>query len=172
MTATQTQQPSVIAKPAKAPEDPGPLTYFLLVDDEHDSEAGRKHLDDRYGPGTRGGSKRVTEIRVGRLTEEHVVIPVFRIDIEAGQSDYADPDIGRPRKIRLDPKIGMVEGKPVHCCNHWVASEHEDGDGSMRMATFLEELGKSCAPPGMQKRTTPPAPRYRPDDQILRLRFT
>jgi hypothetical protein len=150
-------------KPPAKPEDPGPLTYFLLVDDEYDEAAGREYLEEKYGPGSTKGSKRVTHIRVGRLTEEHTVIPVVRKNIALGLEKAIDPDSKRKTTVRNNPVLGMVEGTPVECCNFWEASEHEDGDGTLNMSRFLEALGKSC---------TPTAPKYRQDDQILRLRFT
>jgi hypothetical protein len=97
---------------------------------------------------------------------------VFRTDIEAGIRLHVDPDSRKPLKLRDTPQVGMVEGKALHCCNYWVASEHEDGDGALDMPRFLQDLGFSVAPATMQKRTTPPRPNYHPGDQKLRLTLT
>lgn len=152
------------ARPIAAkPEDPGNLHYFLLVEDEHEEAAGREFLNNKYGESGPKGSKRVTNIRIGRLTEEHVVIPVVRRKPAEGLRKVQDEASKRVTTVRLDPVEGMVECEPVRCCNYWEASTHEDGDGTLNMAGFLEAVGKSC---------TPAAPRYRRDDQILRLRLT
>lgn len=148
---TQTQQP----KPTKGNEK----LYYVAPNDENEQRIAIAWLE-KHCPAynTPGHPRFVTELRIDRLTDEHVVKVLARTGKKITQALRTErTQQGEARVVRAEPEdlIGeIVEGQPVECGKHWL--ERADGEeGELVVSSFLEELGKRC---------TPYAVKWKPED--------
>lgn len=155
---TTEAQPTAAA--TKKPAQMAETTYFVLMNDEYESKAGRAYLKTIYPQSL---ARVVTDLRIDRLTDKHTVIPLFRGDDRTPAVQL----IRDPQGIRVPQHTPVAElmkevreGQPVACAKHWSASSGNEGE--LNVTSFLEELGKSCVPAAV---------RYVPRENILRLGF-
>lgn len=155
---TETTQPTAAApkKPAQMAE----TTYFVLVNDEYESKAGRAYLKTIYPQSL---ARVVTELRLDRLTDKHTVIPILRGD----DRSPAVPLVRDAHGIRVPQPAPVTElmkevreGQPVACAKYWQPGTGNEGE--LNVAGFLEEVGKSCVPAAVK---------YYPRENIMKLGF-
>jgi hypothetical protein len=103
---------------------PDEWVYFLLPSEETDEKLAnawkKKHLADH--PDSK--AKFVSEIKLQRLTERHIVIPLYVPATEATTKE-------------------ITAGTGVRVADHWLA---EGEDGRVNTRTFLRQLNKGCLP--------------------------
>jgi hypothetical protein len=91
-----------------------------MIDDTHESRLAREYLAAKH---PESAARAVTEIRLPRLTDEHIVIGL----------------------VRRDPKGPVEETRPIACAEHWDQGA-ADGNGEVRAQSFLAALAKAAIP--------------------------
>jgi hypothetical protein len=133
----------------------GENLYYIGVNDEHERGIAHAWIEATH-PNTI--AKFVTELRIDRLTRDHVVRALVRGATKTGERrpvkiSSAAPIIRNQHGIRelipvesKDLIAEVVECAPVRCADHWREGAYDDSEGDLNVSTFLEALGKSCAP--------------------------
>ena len=130
--------------------------YFLVIDDNGPEEQLiREHLRQKY-PGTK--AKVVTELKLQRLTDRHLVVPCFRRPPNM-HPGFTMPKDGMGMRVANPSQEPVSEGKPVVVKDYWNA-ELEDGD--LDANGFVNAVAKSSLPAVVK---------YRSDSKTLRLAY-
>lgn len=127
---------------------PNEITYYLFIDDAQEQAKAEGVLEEHGIPHDDKTHRRVRELRVDRLDDRHVVIPVLR-DANNDRARYIENDDAATAAGVVHWKIshgGKKICKPVVCARFWTQTATEYDDGQIDVPKFLSALGSSCIP--------------------------
>jgi hypothetical protein len=122
------------------------FTYFLYLPDDYEKEVMRLYLLQKY-PNSQ--ARKVGEMQVNRLTDQHQVIILTRPKPTPDKTPYKDP-MGSVQYTLHEPKSKLSEireSKPIFCKDFWTEG-HDDSmvDGTLNTHTFLAAVSAAASP--------------------------
>lgn len=138
------------AEPAAKLEEPrigdSRFTYFLYLPDDYEREVMRLYLAQKYPTTT---ARRVGEMQVNRLTDQHNVIVLSRPKPTASSTPRKN-QMGAVEFEHHEPKTKLPEvreSKPIFCRDFWIeGNEDSMVDGTLDTHLFLAAVSKAASP--------------------------
>jgi len=135
--------------PTAQPQRDLSKTYYLGPTDENENQIALAWIEQKYPEANTPGHVRyVTELRLDRMTEDHIVIVLARTKKRTDALETQRDHNGIAKVIRRTPAElaeEIIEGKPVYCKDHWYGQEGGQ-EGELIVHTFLQALGKTSIP--------------------------
>lgn len=140
--------------PAAEPLKPEPaeivgnsrFTYFLYLPDDFEKEVMRLYLAQKYPTSL---ARRVGEMQVNRLTDQHQVIVLVRPKPTPASTPHKN-QMGATEFEHHDhkTKLGEVrESRPIFCREFWQEGNDDSMvDGTLNTHQFLEAVSRAASP--------------------------
>lgn len=122
------------------------FTYFLYFPDDYEKEVARLYLAEKY---PRSSAKKLGELQVNRLTDQHTLILLTRPRPTAASTPHKN-QMGVIEFTRHEPETKVKEireSKPIVCKDFWQeGNEDSMVDGTLNTHLFLEAVSKAASP--------------------------
>lgn len=150
-------------QPAPRPAFDG-TTYYLVPYEDPDREMAREYLA-KQGIEHTNTTRIVVELDVGRLTDRHRVIALYRnINKDRNKVRVVEGEDGKEHRQVYTAHSDILEIEPILCAKYWTPGDAETfTEGGLSVSGFLQELSRKIIPAVVS---------YHPDrGEPLRIRY-